>query len=26
VMFEGSPSEVMASSVVRERYLGKDYH
>ncbi len=26
VMFEGTPQEVMASSVVRERYLGKDYH
>ena len=26
VMFEGSPQEVMASSVVRERYLGKDFH
>ena len=26
VMFEGSPQEVMSSAVVRERYLGKDYH
>jgi lipopolysaccharide export system ATP-binding protein len=26
VMFEGAPQEVMASSVVRERYLGKDYN
>lgn len=26
VMFEGSPQEVLASDVVRERYLGKDYH
>jgi ABC-type lipopolysaccharide export system ATPase subunit len=26
VMFEGSPQEVLASAVVRERYLGKDYH
>ena len=26
VMFEGSPQEVLASDVVRERYLGKDFH
>jgi lipopolysaccharide export system ATP-binding protein len=26
VMFEGTPNEVMASPVVRERYLGKDYN
>ncbi len=26
VMFEGSPQEVLASDVVRERYLGKDYN
>jgi lipopolysaccharide export system ATP-binding protein len=26
VMFEGTPQQVMASDVVRERYLGKDYH
>jgi lipopolysaccharide export system ATP-binding protein len=26
VMFEGAPNEVLASAVVRERYLGKDYH
>ncbi len=26
VMFEGSPQEVLASDVVRERYLGKDFN
>ncbi|HRE44668.1 MAG TPA: LPS export ABC transporter ATP-binding protein [Terricaulis sp.] len=26
VMFEGSPKEVLASDVVRERYLGKDFN
>ncbi len=26
VMFEGTPNEVLSSQVVRERYLGKDFH
>jgi lipopolysaccharide export system ATP-binding protein len=26
VMFEGTPNEVLSSAVVRERYLGKDFH
>ncbi|MBY0562994.1 MAG: LPS export ABC transporter ATP-binding protein [Hyphomonadaceae bacterium] len=26
VMFEGTPNQVLASAVVRERYLGKDFH